>query len=69
MLAALATPSSAGEWFNIVEAQTSPMRLFNEQVIAAAGASLELVRLWSESSASGGQAAAPGGAPALTGCG
>jgi nucleoside-diphosphate-sugar epimerase len=45
VLAALASRQSTGECFNIVEAQTSPMRLFYEQVIAAAGASLELVRV------------------------
>jgi nucleoside-diphosphate-sugar epimerase len=45
VLATLASPQSAGECLNIVEAQTSPMRLFYEQVIAAADASLELVRV------------------------
>lgn len=45
VLAALASPRSAGECLNIVEAQTSPMRLFYQQVITAASASLELVRV------------------------
>jgi nucleoside-diphosphate-sugar epimerase len=45
VLAALATPGSAGECLNIVEAQTSPMRLFYEQVIAVAGADLTLIRV------------------------
>jgi nucleoside-diphosphate-sugar epimerase len=50
VLAALAAERSSaerssGECFNIVEAQTAPMRLFYEQVIAAAGADLELVRV------------------------
>jgi len=45
VLAVLASPRSAGECLNIVEARTSPMRLFCEQVITAAGASLELVQV------------------------
>ncbi|HEX5113798.1 MAG TPA: NAD-dependent epimerase/dehydratase family protein [Pseudonocardiaceae bacterium] len=45
VLAALDTPAGAGECFNIVEAQTAPIRLFFEQVIAAASADLELVRV------------------------
>jgi hypothetical protein len=45
VLAALASGRSPGECFNIVEAQTSPERLFYEQIITAAGASLELVRV------------------------
>jgi len=45
VLATLASQRSAGECLNIVEAQTLPMRLFYEQVIAAAGASLDLVRV------------------------
>lgn len=49
VLAALASRRNAGECFNIVEAQTSPMRLFYEQVITAAGASVELVRVPDES--------------------
>lgn len=45
VLAALTSARSAGECLNIVEDQTSPMRLFCEQVISATGASLELVRV------------------------
>lgn len=45
VLAALASDEGSGRCFNIVEAQTAPMRLFYEQVISAAGASLELVRV------------------------
>ncbi|GIH19862.1 NAD-dependent epimerase/dehydratase family protein [Rugosimonospora africana] len=45
VLAVLASERGGGECFNIVEAQTAPMRLFYEQVIAAAGADLELVRV------------------------
>jgi hypothetical protein len=45
VLAAVASNQSAGQCFNIVEAQTAAMRLFYEQVISAAGASLELVRV------------------------
>ncbi|MDX6389375.1 MAG: hypothetical protein QOJ73_438 [Streptosporangiaceae bacterium] len=44
VLAALGTRRSAGQCLNIVEGQAAPMRLFYEQVISAAGASLELVR-------------------------
>jgi nucleoside-diphosphate-sugar epimerase len=45
VLAALTSRHSAGECFNIAEAQTPPMRLFCEQIITAAGASLELARV------------------------
>lgn len=44
VLAALAAEHRNG-CFNIVEAQTAPMRLFYEQIIAAAEADLELVRV------------------------
>jgi nucleoside-diphosphate-sugar epimerase len=43
VLIALETGRGAGQCLNIVEHQTSPMRLFYEQVITAAGAGLELV--------------------------
>ncbi len=43
VLAALATERGRGECFNIVEEQTAPMRLFYEQVVAAAGARLDFV--------------------------
>jgi nucleoside-diphosphate-sugar epimerase len=42
VVAALGSPRSAGECLNIVEAQTSPMGLFYQQAITAAGASLKL---------------------------
>ena len=45
VLAALGTLQGAGQCLNIVEGQAAPMRLFYEQVINAAGASLELVRV------------------------
>jgi nucleoside-diphosphate-sugar epimerase len=45
VLAALGTRRSAGQCLNIAESQAAPMRLFCEQVISAAGASLELVRV------------------------
>ena len=45
MLCALGSRRAAGQCLNIVEGQTAPMRLFYEQVISAAGASLELVRV------------------------
>jgi nucleoside-diphosphate-sugar epimerase len=45
MLAALGTRRGAGQCLNVVEEQAAPMRLHYEQVIAAAGASLELVRV------------------------
>jgi nucleoside-diphosphate-sugar epimerase len=45
VLAALETERGAGQCLNIVEDQASPMRLFYEQVITAAGADLELVRV------------------------
>jgi len=44
-LAVLGNESSAGQVFNIVETRTAPMRLFYEQIVAAAGAELELVRV------------------------
>ncbi|SCL73211.1 Nucleoside-diphosphate-sugar epimerase [Micromonospora peucetia] len=48
VLAALASEHRHGDCFNIVEAQTAPMRLFYEQIIAAADADLELVRVSDE---------------------
>ena len=45
VLAALATGRGAGQCLNILEEQAAPTRLFCEQVIAAADASLELVRV------------------------
>ena len=45
VLCALGTRRAAGQCLNIVEGQTAPMRLFYQQVISAAGASLELVRV------------------------
>jgi nucleoside-diphosphate-sugar epimerase len=45
VLAALSTRRGAGQCLNIVEEQAAPMRLFCEQVIAAADAGLELVRV------------------------
>jgi nucleoside-diphosphate-sugar epimerase len=45
VLAALGTGWGAGQCLNIVEEQAAPMRLHYEQVIAAADASLELVRV------------------------
>ncbi|MEV4411202.1 NAD-dependent epimerase/dehydratase family protein [Catellatospora sp. NPDC049609] len=48
VLAALAAEQRHVGCFNIVEAQTAPMRLFYEQIIAAAGADLELVRVADE---------------------
>ena len=45
VLAALGTRRGAGQCLNVVEGQAAPMRLFYEQVISAAGASLELVRV------------------------
>lgn len=45
VLAALGHGGSTGECFNIVEAQTAPMRLFYEQVIAACGSPLQLARV------------------------
>ncbi len=45
MLLALDTGRGAGQCLNVTEPQASPMRLFCEQVITAAGASLELVRV------------------------
>jgi nucleoside-diphosphate-sugar epimerase len=45
VLAALATPASVGECLNIAETQTAPMRLFYQQLIAAARADLQLRRV------------------------
>ena len=45
VLIALETGRGGGQCFNIVEPQASPMRLFCQQVAAAAGACLELVRV------------------------
>jgi hypothetical protein len=45
VLAALASRLDPGQCLNIAEASTALMRLFYEQVISAAGASLELVRV------------------------
>jgi nucleoside-diphosphate-sugar epimerase len=45
VLAALGSGRGAGQCLNIVEEQAAPMRLHYEQVIAAAGANLELVRV------------------------
>jgi nucleoside-diphosphate-sugar epimerase len=45
VLVALGIRRSAGQCLNIVEGQAAPMRLFYEQVISAADASLELVRV------------------------
>jgi nucleoside-diphosphate-sugar epimerase len=42
---ALEHPAAAGEVFNLCEAQCAPVRLWVEQIIAAAGASIELVRV------------------------
>jgi nucleoside-diphosphate-sugar epimerase len=44
-LAALASHRGAGDCVNIVETTTAPMLLFYEQVIAAAGATVDLVRV------------------------
>jgi nucleoside-diphosphate-sugar epimerase len=45
VLTALSRDGNVGDCFNIVEAQTAPMRLFYEQVVAASGADLQLVRV------------------------
>ena len=45
VLATVTSARSAGECLNIAEHQTSPVRLFYEQVISAAGANLELARV------------------------
>jgi nucleoside-diphosphate-sugar epimerase len=45
VLAALGTDRGAGQCLNIAEAQVAPMRLFYEQLVSAAGASLDLVRV------------------------
>jgi len=42
---ALEHPAAAGEVFNLCEAQCAPLRLWIEQIIGAAGAELELVRV------------------------
>jgi nucleoside-diphosphate-sugar epimerase len=44
----LASDRSAAQVFNIVETRTAPMRLFYEQIVAAVGADLELVRVRDE---------------------
>ena len=38
-------PGAAGEVFNLCEAQCAPLRLWIEQIVASAGAELELVRV------------------------
>jgi nucleoside-diphosphate-sugar epimerase len=48
VLAVLGNGRSAADVFNIVESRTAPMRLFYEQIVAAAGADLELVRVRDE---------------------
>jgi nucleoside-diphosphate-sugar epimerase len=45
VLAVLAAGHGPGGCFNIVEAQTAPMRLFYEQIVGAAEAGLEFVRV------------------------
>ncbi len=45
VLAVLASRRCSGECLNIVEAQTPPIRLLYQQIITAAGADLELVRV------------------------
>ncbi len=45
VLAAVATDRGRGECFNIVESQTASMRLFYEQIIAATGSALDLIRV------------------------
>jgi nucleoside-diphosphate-sugar epimerase len=57
-LAALAVRGT-GECFNVVEAQTAPIRLFYERLISAAGASLELVRVRDEALPSDLRSSAP----------
>jgi nucleoside-diphosphate-sugar epimerase len=42
---ALEHPAAAGEVFNLCEAQCAPLRLWTEQIIAAASADLALVRV------------------------
>ena len=42
---ALEHPAAAGEVFNLCEAQCAPLRLWIEQIIVAAGAELDLVRV------------------------
>lgn len=42
---ALEQPAASGEVFNLCEAQCAPLRLWIEQIAAAAGADLELVRV------------------------
>ena len=48
VLAALASPESSAQCFNIVQARTSPTGLLYREVIAAAGARMELVRVADE---------------------
>lgn len=38
-------PTVAGEIFNVCEAQCAPLRLWSEQIIAAAGVEMDLVRV------------------------
>jgi nucleoside-diphosphate-sugar epimerase len=45
VLAAVSTRQGAGQCLNIVEEQAAPMRLFYQQVISAADANMELVRV------------------------
>ena|SRR5437667_414742 len=45
VLAALGSGAGAGQCLNVAEEQAAPVRLFFEQVISAAGARLELVRV------------------------
>jgi nucleoside-diphosphate-sugar epimerase len=45
VLAVLSGRHGTGECFNIVEAQTAPIRLFYEHLISAAGVGLELARV------------------------
>lgn len=45
VLAALHARDGLAGCFNIVEAQTAPMRLFYEQIVASTGSELELVRV------------------------
>jgi nucleoside-diphosphate-sugar epimerase len=48
VVAALRAERAAGGVFNVVEEQTAPIRLFFEQIIAASGADLSLVRVADE---------------------
>jgi nucleoside-diphosphate-sugar epimerase len=45
MRLALEDPGAAGEVFNLCEEQCAPMRLWIEQILAASGAEIELVRV------------------------